>query len=175
MLRASQQPQSQVLELTRDNRAAVFKGDLEKYFKLEMCSWIRSIPTSIIFAKDRFTADDLKLARWFDQMARSFPSFVQELIKMLRMRGEADSIYLMKMPFWRKYERTVQKLNWRKPPRWWEGNIFDKQPLPFEVWLWYNLPNNYSCFAEASTRSSCSRLHSEIECWNKLCVISVQC
>lgn len=63
MLRASQQPQSQVLELTRDNRAAVFKGDLEKYFKLEMCSWIRSIPTSIIFAKDRFTADDLKLAR----------------------------------------------------------------------------------------------------------------
>ncbi|CAH3132781.1 unnamed protein product [Pocillopora meandrina] len=34
MLRASQQPQNQVLELTRDNRAAAFKGDLEKYFKL---------------------------------------------------------------------------------------------------------------------------------------------
>lgn len=79
MLRASQQPQSQVLELTRDNRAAVFKGDLEKYFKLEMCSWIRSIPTSIIFAKDRFTADDLKLAKMIRSNGKKF-SFIRARI-----------------------------------------------------------------------------------------------
>lgn len=79
MLRASQQPQSQVLELTRDNRAAVFKGDLEKYFKLEMCSWIRSIPTSIIFAKDRFTADDLNLAKMIRSNGKKF-SFIRARI-----------------------------------------------------------------------------------------------
>ena len=79
MLRASHQPQSQVLELTRYNRAAVFKGDLEKYFKLEMCSWIRSIPTSIIFTKDRFTADDLKLAKMIRSNGKKF-SFIRARI-----------------------------------------------------------------------------------------------
>ena len=55
----------------------IYNGDLEKYCK--------NVPldkyhTFLIFAKDRFTADDLKLAEMIRSTGKKFSSFAQELI-----------------------------------------------------------------------------------------------
>ena len=75
----------------------------------EMCHWIRTIPT---WSSPKIDSPltTWNLQRGLDQLVRSFSSFAQKLMKMLKMRSVACSLNLIKMPHWIRYEITFRKI-----------------------------------------------------------------
>ena len=85
----------------------IYNGDLEMYCK--------NVPldkynTFLIFAKDRFTADDLKLAEMIRSTGKKFFFIRAKIDQDVENTRRTDCIYLIKMPHWMRYERIFRKI-----------------------------------------------------------------
>ena len=85
----------------------IYDGDLEKYCE--------SVPfekydTYLIFAKDRFTANELKLAEKIRSTGKKFFFIRGKIDSDVESAQRANCIYSIKMPHWIRCEKTFPKI-----------------------------------------------------------------